>query len=296
MVGLDTLSRPADDGSGTLGARMPIHRGDKKGMVERIGGVIVNAVTERLPGKTFNKISEKPFNYNPKKHASITLSVLREAVYRYIVDYYHHHPKAVIGMSPLKKWHMESKVRPPRLPPSIDYFDAHIGLVAYRKVTHKGIEFQNMLYNSKELGSYIQNHGHHQVKIRYNPEDLGSIIVMNREGGYFRVPANRSYFDYANGMSLPVHEAINKHLNNQEKSEKSPEELVLTRHQMHKQVLSSIEKDKKRFNRISSNWVKTMPVTKQMKEVSHEISGFEEKPDRQLIAWDDEDIPDLEGI
>lgn len=276
-------------------ATMPMHRGDKKGMVERMGGVIVASITERLPGKTFNSISEKPFGYNPKRFASITLSTLREMVYKFIVDYYHQRPKDAIGMSPMQKWIEAIKHRSPRLPPNQDYVDARIGLVEYRRLTHKGIEFQNMLYNSKELGMYARSQGHHELKIRYNPEDLGHIIVMTKDSGYIRVPANRSYFDYACGTSLPMHVAIKQRLKSQRKGN-SPEELALTRHEIHKSAMVAINKDRKRLKKTSIDMLKFMPAETSRQEAPLMTTPIQEVSMEQDLAWHEDDIPDLDAI
>lgn len=160
----------------------PIYRGDKKGGVERTAGLVNKRVTAMLPGKTFASIQEKGFGYNPKKYACVPLSIIKEYIYRDL-DIYHKTKHDTLNMTPRQKWKLEAKKRPIRLPADLDFLDAHIGQYATRTLSQCGIEFKNMYYTSKELKRYFQQHGSHQVELRYNPGDLSHITVMVKNGG-----------------------------------------------------------------------------------------------------------------
>ncbi|MBI5921925.1 MAG: transposase, partial [Betaproteobacteria bacterium] len=79
-----------------------------KGKVERLQGTLNRSVTFATPGKTFSSILERE-DYDPLKHAVVTMSGLRHVVIRWIVDVYHQKRHSALGCSPAQMW--ESNIR-----------------------------------------------------------------------------------------------------------------------------------------------------------------------------------------
>jgi putative transposase len=165
------------------------------------------AVAHGVPGTTFSNIFEKG-DYNPAKHAVITLSTLRKVVRMWIADVYHQQVHRSLQTTPAKMW--TSSIRPEdiRLPDETTQLDVVMGRVESRTLTHKGIEFEGLFYNSPELIELQRKEGKKlTVEIRVNESDIGSIYVLSpKTSKAYTVPALDR--DYASGISLWQHKVI----------------------------------------------------------------------------------------
>lgn len=276
------------------GAQMPKERGDKKGGVERVGGILNRMVTERLPGKTFASIDEKPFGYNPKRYACVPLSLIRETLIK-MIDLYHDTKHNAINMTPRAKWAEEVKRRPVRLPVSPEFIDAYIGQMETRVLTHTGIEFMNMFYNSSQLNKYFRQHGKHKVQIRFNSEDLGSIIVMSKKTGYFKVPVNHTWSLYATGLGVTAH----KHILNELRSQNhdfTPSELAERRSQIVKDVQVKIKRNRRLKKQVALQAPKSETSSNPNTKSLSSTSSLTEKPIADWDKFDDGDLPYMETL
>lgn len=171
-----------------------------KGKVERFQGTMNRGVTVETPGKTFTGILERD-DYDPKKHAVVTMSALRHLIHRWIVDVYHQKPHSALGCSPAQMWANNIRIEDIPLMSDPLRFDAILGGTDTRMLTHKGIEFAGLLYNSSDLADIRRSLGDRlEVAIRIDRSDLGSVIVLHPERGTpYRVPCLR--LDYAKGLT-----------------------------------------------------------------------------------------------
>jgi putative transposase len=178
-----------------------------KGKIERFLGTMNRAVAHGVPGTTFSNIFEKG-DYNPAKHAVITLSTLRKVVRMWIADVYHQQVHRSLETTPAKMW--TSSIRPEdiRLPDETTQLDVVMGRVESRSLTHKGIEFEGLFYNSPELAELRRREGANlTVEIRINESDIGLIYVLSpKTSKAYTVPALDR--EYASGISLWQHKVI----------------------------------------------------------------------------------------
>lgn len=175
-----------------------------KGKIERFLGTLNAGVANGNPGTTFRNIFEKD-DYDPSKHAIVRLSVLQEIVRRWVADVYHRRPHRSLGVPPEVMW--TSSIRPEdiQVPDDPARLDAILGRVEQRKLTHKGIELEGLLYNSPELTDLRRKHGDKlDVEIRVNDMDLGAIIVLSPDMKR-SFTARALSFDYANGLTRWQH-------------------------------------------------------------------------------------------
>jgi putative transposase len=181
-----------------------------KGKVERFLGTLNRGVTEMLPGKTFGSIFERG-DYDSSKHAVLFLSDLRELIVRWIVDVYHQKTHRGLGCSPAQMWaaHAKDEDIPVIADPLM--FDAVVGGHEERALTHKGIEFSNLFYNSNDLTDIRKRYGETLVvSIRVDRSNLGSIVVLHPDSeAPIRVPCLRK--DYAEGLTEWQHSVCRKH-------------------------------------------------------------------------------------
>lgn len=181
-----------------------------KGKVERFMGTVNRGTTIVAPGKTFDGIVERE-DYDPKQHAVLTMSTLEHIVVKWVVDVYHQKPHRTLHCSPMEMWRQHIQPEDIGLMHDPMRFDAILGGAAQRVLTHKGIEFAGLSYNSPDLANFRRTYGARlNVEIRYDRSDLGSIIVLHPESRMpYRVPCLRP--DYAQGLTEWQHEVCKRY-------------------------------------------------------------------------------------
>ena len=181
-----------------------------KGKVERLQGTLNRGVAVTTPGKTFEGILDRD-DYDPKKHAVVTMSQLLHVVYRWIVDVYHQKTHSALGCSPEQKW--TNSILPHDIPLMADplRFDAIVGGNESRVLSHKGIEYAGLIYNSPDMGELRRHLGDRlTVNVRLDRSNLGSVIVLHPERGTpYRVPCLRP--DYAEGLTEWQHNVCRRY-------------------------------------------------------------------------------------
>jgi putative transposase len=177
-----------------------------KGKIERFNRTINNGVSHGVQGTTFSNIFEKD-DYDPAKHAVITLSTLRLIIHKWIADYYHQKPhRSLDQQTPAVVWTSSINPEDIALAHNPAELDMLLGkAVEDKKVTHKGIEINNLLYNSPELMKLRRQYGENlTVEIRVDESDVGHLyVILKDHQGYIEVPALNH--EYANGLTLWLH-------------------------------------------------------------------------------------------
>lgn len=180
-----------------------------KGQVERFIGTFNKAL--RCPGTTFGDIFERG-DYDPAKHAVITLSTLQLLARKWIVDVYHQKPHRTLQAPPIAVWTNSIKPDDIPLPDSLAQLDAVLGRRVARVLSHKGVEFDGLFYNSPELIQLRRRHGERlDVEISVNDSDLGSIHVFDPKEKGLHYPAKALLQEYAAGLTRWQHKVIKKY-------------------------------------------------------------------------------------
>lgn len=204
--GLEFHSKALENGCYSLGINMrysPRRQPWCKPFIERWFGTLNKNFAHTLPGTSFSNTLERG-DYNSAEHAGIRVSTLIGSVLRWICDVYHQRPHRTLQMSPSQKWltSITDEIRVPANPAELDFI---IGRPEQRTLTHKGIQFEELLYSSRELGDLRCREGETiKVEIRVDDGDIGHIFVIDSASGEaLRVPAVNS--EYANGLSRWQH-------------------------------------------------------------------------------------------
>ena len=180
-----------------------------KGKIERFLGTLNGAVAHGNPGTTFRNIFDKE-EYDPSKHAVIRLGKLQEAIRMWVVDVYHQKPHRTLNAPPAIVWQTSIRQEDILLPDDPAQLDAIMGRSEERRLTHKGIELNGLLYNSPELTDLRRQLGDKlDVEIRVNDADLGQIIVLSPDKTRM-FKANALTSEYANGLSAWQHRVCKK--------------------------------------------------------------------------------------
>lgn len=220
-----------------------------KGHIERAIGTLNRAVTDGLPGRTFASITEKS-EYNPVKHAAIPLETMEEIIAKWIVDIYHYSVHSGTGLTPLQAWENGIQLEDIPMLSHIPDLDAVMGIIDSRKLSHRGIEINSLLYHSDELSAIRERLGNLKVSIRWNPESLGYIHVLPPDGSVLQVPVIPKYRDYADGLTLYQHTLCKEYAKNHLDGKSDPESLSIAKSEL-RELAENGMKDTKRRKRIN---------------------------------------------
>jgi putative transposase len=174
---------------------------------ERFYRTLNDALLHELPGTTFSNVVDKK-DYNPKKHAVVTIDALLEALHVWIVDIYHQKVHRGIKDVPFRRWNEAIIEWPPNLPPRNGQLEIVLGHIDERSISSSGIEFYGLFYNCKDLG-LIRRHirSGEKARIKYDPDDISFLYVFDKQRGrYLPVPALDQ--DYTKGLTMWQHLVI----------------------------------------------------------------------------------------
>lgn len=185
-LGNEFLGTQIDRSFMRLGGKIqncPRRRPWYKGRIERFFRTFQSSLFSGIPGKTFSSICDKA-DYDPSKHAVITLATLKRIVLMWIVDVYHHTPHRALGTTPAKCW-AELIVGVDRwLPPNVSDLKATFSRSQKRSLTHKGIELDSVFYNGPAAAAVRERWGSVlEVEVLSTDSDLGSIYIVTPETG-----------------------------------------------------------------------------------------------------------------
>jgi putative transposase len=212
--GMEFHSRALEAGAGRFGITIqfcPRRKPWYKGKVERFFGTLNTGLLVDMKGKTFSSILLKG-DYDPAKHAVMTLKTLRRVVHMWVVDIYHQEGHGGLDdRLPSLVWDESVSEIDRFLPPSSLVLESAFSKSDKRRLTHKGIEFDSLFYNSAELGALRQMHGHEiDVEVRSYDDELGSIVVVEPDGKTLvKVPALDQ--DYAAGLTRWQHRVCRRY-------------------------------------------------------------------------------------
>jgi putative transposase len=211
--GREFIGRDLDDACQLLGMvleRMPVRTPHFKAAVERIFGTTDTGLFFTLPGATFAS-PHKRGDYDSLKQACLSQKDLDKILNIFMVDIYAEDFHRGLGGIPARRWEAAAQEGFfPRVPASAEELRILLGRVAYRTIQPYGIELHCLRYNCPELTplrTRMSRCADKQVKIKYNPADLGCIHVYDPdERRYLQIPALAQ--GYAHGMSLWKHQVI----------------------------------------------------------------------------------------
>jgi putative transposase len=102
-----------------------------KPIIERFFGSLNRATAHGIPGTTFSSIVEKN-DYDPARHAVVTLAELRKRIRKWIADVYHQQPHGSLGMSPAQMWNSSISFQDIPVPDASTQLDAIMGRIYQR--------------------------------------------------------------------------------------------------------------------------------------------------------------------
>ncbi len=184
-----------------------------KGKAERFFKTVNTGLIHCLPGSTFAEMLERA-EYDPRKHAVISLSTLEELIHIFLLDdYAMTYQKGVNGI-PAEIW--QKKIHEgfvPANPPSREELDIALFQEEERTIQARGIEYQNLLYQGDDipmLRELLKRAEKTSLTIKVDTSNLGYLYILNPlEGGEW-IKFYCTEPEYANGLSLWKHKLICK--------------------------------------------------------------------------------------
>jgi putative transposase len=189
--------------------------------IERFLGTLNHGLIHTIPGTTFANVVAKN-DYNPGKHAVVTLSRLKAILTKWVCDDYHTTVHSSTGLTPKSAW--ERHVTPQDIPLLAAPLDM-TPFIGYREpsrvVSENGIQLNTLQYNSPSLKRLRDRYGDEiKVEVRWDSADMGKIsIVHPQEPEPIEIPALD--LDYADGLSLYQHNTIQAYVRNVKRRENS---------------------------------------------------------------------------
>ena len=182
----------------------------KKGKVERFFLTLNQGLIHELPGTTLSRFN-KDKDHDPAMFARLTQEAFAGLLLRYICDVYHQRPHRTLRQAPVKVWSDTPAEHSVRLPPSRRELDIACFYRDVRTIQREGVPFEGFYYQSEDahrMRKAAKARG--KFEIRFNPLDLGSILVLDPETKrYVPIPC---VSPEARGMSVWQRRALLKHL------------------------------------------------------------------------------------
>jgi len=169
------------------------------GHIERLLGTLMKEI-HGLPGTTFSSVREKG-EYDPDKHASMTMEEFEKWLVHFICKVYHERFHHGIGMSPIMKWrqgilgHGDQKGMGVPARPADRYTVMLDFMPSFRRTIQRtGVEIEGLRYYSEALRHWInyKEPGTSEKKkflFRRDPRDVTVVWFRDPDlDGYVKVP------------------------------------------------------------------------------------------------------------
>ncbi len=193
------------DEIGSIFQYCPVRKGNYKSRVERFFGIVNSMVLDDLPG-VVRKLGKSADEYDARQEAKITFSEFKRYFVKWLTEVYHDSPIEDSGMTPNELWAMSEQDFPI---PVEDEMEITPILMATdtRELTKGGIRKFTLDYNSDLLKDLYRRDGPGTVTIKYNPFDIGYILVLDEINKRYLKIECESY-EYASGLSVYQHNKV----------------------------------------------------------------------------------------
>src|SRR5271166_5957571 len=170
----------------------PVRTPHYGGHIERLIGTLMGGV-HMLPGTTFSSVEDRK-DYDPTRHAVLSLRELERWLAIEIVGKYHASIHSALHMPPVEKWRQEFGERRVRMPKNPRDFLIDFLPFEERRVRRDGVHLFSVAYWADALTPFLINGD--TVPVHYDPRDLSRVFVRGVSGAFVDVP-------YRNDLGRP---------------------------------------------------------------------------------------------
>ncbi|SPA45109.1 Integrase catalytic subunit (modular protein) [Cupriavidus taiwanensis] len=179
-----------------------------KGVIERFLKTLNYNFLHLVPGTTYATYGKR-LGYDSVGKAVLTLHELQQVLHKWIVEVYGATYHRGINTAPLQRWKEGVAIDPPELAPDPQRLQVYLGQVETRHLDKNGVQLNNLRYTSDELQRIRGDKKSLEVTVRYNPDNLGSVYVLDPRRKEY-VVAVCTMPNIANGISIEQHTLITR--------------------------------------------------------------------------------------
>ncbi|MCQ1048569.1 transposase family protein [Acinetobacter baumannii] len=193
------------DEIGTVFQYCPIRKGNYKSRIERFFGIVNALVLDDLPG-VVRKIGKSGDGYDARQEAALTFSEFKRYFLKWVTEEYHHTPLEDSDLTPYEIWASSEECFPVPVEDKMELTTILLA-TATRTLNKSGIEIFSMNYDSSLLKDLYRRDGPGEVIVKYNPFDIGYILVLDKINKvYLKVDCLK--YSYASNLSEFEHNKI----------------------------------------------------------------------------------------
>lgn len=183
----------------------PIRKGNYKSRIERFFGIVNALVLDDLPG-VVRKAGKCGDGYDARQEAVLTFSEFKRYFVKWVTEDYHHSPVEDSDLTPYEIWTGSEECFPVPVEDKMEL--TTILLATATRTLHKGgIEIFSMNYDSSLLKDLYRRDGPGEVTVKYNPFDIGYILVLDKINKvYLKIDCLK--YSYASNLSEFEHNKI----------------------------------------------------------------------------------------
>lgn len=179
-----------------------------KGVIERFLKTLNYNFLHFVPGTTYSTYAKR-LNYDSVAKATLTLGELKQILHKWIVEVYGATYHRGINAAPLQRWSEGMESDPPEIAPDPQRLKVYLGQVETRQLDQNGVQLNNLRYTSVALQRIRGDKNSVEVTVRYDPDDLGVVHVLDLERKEY-VVASCTTPDVANGITIEQHTLITR--------------------------------------------------------------------------------------
>lgn len=274
---------------GTVLQYCPIRKGNYKSRVERFFGTVNSLVLDDLPG-VVRKPGKGGEGYDGSQVAKIMFSEFKKYFVEWLTGVYHNLPVPESSLTPNELWDKSAEEWPI---PKEDENELSRILMASdtRQLSKGGIRIFSLDYNSSILKDVYRRDGPRGVTIRYNPFDIGYILVLDSINNVY-IKVDCCKYEYASGLSLFEHRNIRSKARSESVSKLESPALKETKVKLSKKRDEMHARNSKRKHQIT-----TSRAARSQKIGVTNLKVIVDNSKRNLILDNDEedDALDLDG-
>ncbi len=183
-----------------------------KGTIERFFRTLNEGALAWVPGRSFRNVIEKG-DYDAASVAILELPDLERLIAKWIILEYNNTRHEGISDVPARLWDEGVKKALPTLPPRMADLDVLLSYTRTMTLTNQGIQFQNLKYRSEDAHAILMRAGRSiPVKVKVDDRDISVIRILDPKiGRYIPVPVQGKHAEYAKGLSLAEHIAVQRY-------------------------------------------------------------------------------------
>lgn len=193
------------DEIGTIFQYCPLRKGNYKSRVERFFGIVNSMVLDDLPG-VVRKPGKSGDGYDARQEAKMTFTEFKRYFVTWLTEVYHNLPLEESGMTPYEIWLASEEDLPVPVEDKMELIPILMATDT-RELSKGGIRIFVLDYNSNILKDLYRRDGPGTVTIKYNPFDIGYILVLDEVNKvYLKIDCEK--YSYASGLSEFEHDKI----------------------------------------------------------------------------------------